>query len=75
VAGGDQLGDRGRGQADAIFVVLDFLGHADAHLRSPDVDLFWRAYRPGDDAFVAVAIAAHLRYANARRRRLAGPAA
>ena len=32
VAGGDQLGDRGRGQADAIFVNLDFLRHADAHL-------------------------------------------
>ena len=32
VAGGDQLGDRGRGQADAIFVNLDFLRHADAHV-------------------------------------------
>ncbi|GAA3249890.1 hypothetical protein GCM10020258_04370 [Sphingomonas yabuuchiae] len=31
VTGGDQLGDRRRGQADAIFVVLDFLGNTDAH--------------------------------------------
>ena len=31
MAGGDQLGDRGRGQADPIFVVLDFLRHTDAH--------------------------------------------
>ena len=32
MAGRDQLGDRGRRQADPIFVILDFLGHADAHL-------------------------------------------
>ncbi len=31
MAGGDQLGHRWRGQADAIFVILDFLGHTDAH--------------------------------------------
>ena len=28
---GDQLGHRGRGQADAVFMVLDFPGNADAH--------------------------------------------
>ena len=27
----DQFGDRAGGQADAIFVILDFLGHTDAH--------------------------------------------
>jgi hypothetical protein len=31
VARDNQLGDRGRGEADAIFMNLDFLGHADAH--------------------------------------------
>ena len=39
MAGGDQLGDRRRGQPDAIFVVLDFLGYADAHGRSPDFSM------------------------------------
>jgi hypothetical protein len=33
MAGVDQVGDRGRGQSDPIFVVLDFLGDADAHIR------------------------------------------
>ena len=31
MAGGDQLGDRRGRQAHPIFVVLDFLGHADPH--------------------------------------------
>ena len=31
VPGRDQLGDRCGGQADPIFVVLDLLGHTDAH--------------------------------------------
>ena len=35
VPGGGQFGHRGRGQADPIFVVLDFLGNTDAHRQSP----------------------------------------
>jgi hypothetical protein len=32
MAGSGQFGDRRRGQSDTIFVVLDFLGHTDAHV-------------------------------------------
>src|ERR1700754_4522914 len=35
MAGMDQLGDGGGGQADAIFVILDFLGNADPHRNYP----------------------------------------
>ena len=33
MAGARQLGDRGRGQSDPIFVILDLFGNADAHIR------------------------------------------
>ena len=39
MARGDQLRDGRRRQPDAIFVVLDFLRHADAHLRLHRYDL------------------------------------
>ncbi len=35
VSGGGQLGDRGRGKAHAIFVVLDLFGNSNSHRASP----------------------------------------
>jgi hypothetical protein len=35
----DEFGDRRGRQADAKFIVLDFLGHADQHFRLPRVSM------------------------------------
>ena len=42
---GDQLGDRGRRQPDAIFVDLDLLRHPDAHYSFAPLMMIARAYR------------------------------